>query len=328
VIQLNAADFAAEFPQSHELLGKERFAAVCALSYFVGMVCPGLHSMFSSLRFDLKDPSQGNGSLAFVVRRYDRRVGLFEISFHGCIEGALKAFIRPPSQLQPSLAELERHVVAEEFRGSRSLIIGGSRGLGEITAKVLAAGGGDVIVSYASGAEDARMVCDEINSAGKGRCETVKFDLTVDTPGSMDVDCSTLDAVYFFATPRIFRKKAATFMPSLFQEFSTFYVEKFHELCAHLQAAAGTRTIRVFFPSSIAVAERPRGMTEYSMAKAAAEILIQDINRAYGNVSVTCARLPRLNTDQTATLLKVASESNLATMMPIIRSMQGRATPG
>ena len=53
VVKLNAADFCDKFPQSYRYLGKQSFAAISALSYFVGMICPGLHSIFSSLTLDL-----------------------------------------------------------------------------------------------------------------------------------------------------------------------------------------------------------------------------------------------------------------------------------
>jgi NAD(P)-dependent dehydrogenase (short-subunit alcohol dehydrogenase family) len=322
-VRLKNADCSRSFPRACARLGPNGGAAVAALSYFVGMICPGLHSIFSSLELDMNAESGQAGHLTFQVRKYDPRFRLFDIFFDGCIRGSIKAFLRLPPQPQPSLRELSERVVAGEFRGTKSLVVGGSRGLGETTAKILAAGGGDVVLTYASGADDARMISDDINSAGKSRCDTVKFDLMTDTFDSMSVDCGALDAVYFFPTPRIFRKKSGTFDPSLFVEFYDFYVRRFYDLCAYLETNAGARAIRVFFPSSIAVAERPRGMTEYSMAKAAAEILIGDMNKSFANVSISCVRLPRLNTDQTATVLKVASESNVETLLPIVRSMRG-----
>jgi hypothetical protein len=62
-------------------------------------------------------------------------------------------------------------------------------------------------------------------------------------------------------------------------------------------------------------------MAEYAMSKAAAEILGQEINRSLDRVSVVSTRLPRLNTDQTATIMKVATGSNVDILLPLIRSM-------
>ncbi|HTP96193.1 MAG TPA: MaoC/PaaZ C-terminal domain-containing protein, partial [Burkholderiales bacterium] len=236
-----AGDFSTRFPRGYRRLGARRFAAIAALSRFVGMICPGLHSIFSSLnvRLDGRDDAYDAGpALAIGVRKYDTRVGLFDVAFRGCISGTLTAFLRPPPHPQPSVEELRKHVAADEFRGTRSLVIGGSRGLGEMTAKILAAGGGDVIVTYAAGLDDAKRLSDEINAAGAS-CAIRKFDLTTDRFEALDIERETLDAVYFFATPRIYRKKLGQFEPALFQEFFQFYIGRFHDLCASLEASAG-----------------------------------------------------------------------------------------
>jgi NADP-dependent 3-hydroxy acid dehydrogenase YdfG len=323
VVKLNARDFSVDFPRSSLYLGKKSFSAVCVLSYFVGMICPGLHSIFSSLNFTLNRAAEDRDTLSFAVRKYDARVGLFDVSFHGCIQGGLKAFLRPPPQPQPSVKELSAYVRADEFKGTRALIVGGSRGLGEITAKILTAGGGDVIITYHSGIDDARKVSDEIADAGGGHCEILKFDLANDSLQSVNIDRDSIDAVYFFATPKIFRKKAELFESHLFQEFYEIYIRKFYDLCAYLETGTLEKKIKVYFPSSVAVAERPRGMTEYSMAKSAAEVLVEDINKYFEKLSVLSTRLPRLNTDQTSSILKISSQSNVETLLPIIRSLSG-----
>ncbi len=321
-LELDDSDFSALFPNSQRYLGKQGVASTLALSFIVGMVCPGLHSVFSSLKIDLHaDEAPHESLLRFRVRKYDDRFRLFDISFRGCIQGEIKAFLRPPAQLQPSVEELSGYVQAEEFKGSRSLIIGGSRGLGEVTAKILAAGGGDVVITYASGRDDARVISNEINARQRSHCQVQKLDLTSDSFCSVHIDWNSLHSIYFFATPRIFRKKAELFDSGLFHEFCDFYIEKFYELCAFLEMSLTTGRIKVYFPSTVAVEERPKGMAEYAMAKSAAELLIQEINRTFHKLTVSCTRLPRLSTDQTVTILKVSTGSNAATLLPLIRSM-------
>ena len=334
----NGAGVTEEFPHSCRYLGKDRVAAIVALSYVVGMVCPGLHSIFSSLSLEVVSnspdvgaelaPPKGrprsaptSGVLTFSVRKYDARFRLFDIAFQGAIHGSLKAFLRPPPQRQPSLKEVAAQVRPDEFRGTRSLVIGGSRGLGEVTAKILGAGGGHVVITYASGVEDAQRVRDEIKNGGLGDCEILKLDFATDSYDAMPIDRGPLNAVYFFATPRIFRKQPEVFEPRLFQEFSDFYVTKLYELCVYLEAGTAVRPTQVYFPSSVAVSARPRGMTEYAMAKSAAEVLIEDINASFKHVSVFTTRLPRLNTDQTSSILSVETASNLETLLPIVRSL-------
>ena len=65
-------------------------------------------------------------------------------------------------------------------------------------------------------------------------------------------------------------------------------------------------------------------MTEYTMAKAAAELLAEDMNRTLTNVSIMCSRLPRLATDQTASVTTPATELNLDVLMQVVRDVSGR----
>lgn len=321
-VELGGGDHASQFPTSCRLLGKHGVAAIASLSYFVGMVCPGLHSVFSSFMCRLSSASADQGFVDFFVRKYDARFRLFDIAFDGCLQGGIRAFLRAPPQVQPTVHELTAIVQAGEFLGTRALVIGGSRGLGELTAKILAAGGGHVTISYASGAHDARRIQDEITASGKGECRVLKLDLTSDRLDLAELDWAELDAVYFFATPRIFRKKFGHFETELFNEFCLYYLTRFYDLCLHLERHVSGRKVKVYVPSSVAITDRPKGIAEYAMAKAAAEILFEEINRNFKNVSVFSSRLPRLNTDQTATIFMAASESNVEIMLPIIRSLQ------
>ena len=322
-LQLDATDLSAYFPNSHRLLGNERLAATLALSYIVGMVCPGLHSVFSALNTDLCEKTAGEGLLRFSVLKYDPRFRLFNIRFSGPIDGDIKAFLRPPVQSQPSVSDLSSHVLAHEFKGTRTLVIGGSRGLGEITAKILAAGGGDTVITYAQGLEDARAIGEEIEAGGGAHCQIMRLDLSCDRFDSLAIDWGALDAIYFFATPKIFRKKSGVFDHRLFREFSDFYIVKFYELCLFLEETLTTGTVKLYFPSSVSVEARPKGMVEYAMAKSAAEVLVQEINRSFTKLSVICTRLPRLSTDQTASIVKVSTESNVETLLPLIRRLNG-----
>jgi hypothetical protein len=178
-----------------------------------------------------------------------------------------------------------------------------------------------VAITYASGVEDASKVCEEINTSGTGNCEILKLDLNADSFESLNLSVDSLDAVYFFATPRIYRKKAKLFDAGLFREFSEFYIEKFYELCAYLESRVEARKIKVYFPSSVFVSDRPDGLTEYAMAKSAAEVMVEDLNKRSSKLTVVTTRLPRLSTDQTLSILTLPTESNIGALLPIIRSM-------
>ena len=316
-------DFEALFPSACRAFGRHRVQALAGLSYWVGMVSPGLHSIFSSVRAKWSNNAGAAGQdLCFTVEKYDPRIRLLTVSFCGVIEGEIKAFVRPEPQLQPSTQDLLANVVVDEFAGTHSLVIGGSRGLGELTAKLLAAGGGDVTITYATGREDALRVQADIASAGRGGCWIRQHVMNEMAPDAL-ADAVAPNAIFFFATPRIFRKSPLAFDAVLFAEFTTTYATEFARLCTWAEGLRSTSPVRIFYPSSTAVAERPRGMTEYSMAKAAAEVLIEDLNRRLRTVHIICERLPRLSTDQTAALLNTKVPPNLEVMLPIVRRVVG-----
>lgn len=312
---------AATFAQAAALLGRDALSAVAKLSFFVGMVCPGLHSVFSSVRFTIGQPT--GEPLRLEVRKYDPRFRLFTIAFSGRVHGEIRAFRRPAPQRQASAREVSERLEGHEFKGTRSLVIGGSRGLGETTAKLIAAGGGDVVVSYAMGHDDAQAVVADINANGRGHCDTVQLDLRAVFQGVPGVDPASLDAVYYFATPRIYAKRNELFHRAAFDEFVDFYLQRFYDLCQWLERGPRSKPVKVYLPSTVFITERPKGMTEYAMVKAAAEVLADDLNRSLRNVVVVHSRLPRLATDQTASILQAPASSNLDAMLAVVRSVAG-----
>ncbi|NRF66506.1 hypothetical protein HLB44_05885 [Aquincola sp. S2] len=318
-LPLPAADFAAAFPRSCALYGERRIAAIGLLSSYVGMVCPGLHSVFSSLVLEPGDAEAT--ALRFQVLKYDPRFRLFVVAFDGCIRGQLKAFQRPPAQVQPAMAELAPRLAADVFAGKRAWVLGGSRGLGELAAKLVATGGGEVVLTHAAGAADAQRVAGEINASGRGGASTCALDLLADDWTARVADLPLPDVVFYFATPRIYRKKAGVFDAALFDEFMTFYARRFEALCMLLEQRAGERTVQVFVPSTVFISERPKGMTEYTMAKAATEVLVADLAKVLRRVRPVCERLPRLPTDQTTSVVPVRQESAVEVLLPLVQRL-------
>ena len=321
-IALPAQRFATDFPASCAHWGERRVAALALLSTYVGMVCPGLHSVFSSLSAEPGDA--GATVMRFHVRRYDPRFRIFLIDFDGPVRGELKAFLRAPAQAQPDMDALRAVVRPNEFAGTRHWVIGGSRGLGELVAKLLAAGGGEVTLSYATGAADAARVVQDIAAAGAPAAQARPLDLSQPGFGDWLQAAPWPDAVWYFATPRIFRKKSGLFDAALLDEFLAFYVHRFEALCQQLEQVADGRRTQVFYPSTAFVDERPKGMTEYAMAKAAAEVLIGDLARTLRQVRPVSRRLPRLATDQTAGLFSSGATSNVDVMLPVLREVLAR----
>lgn len=315
-------DAAARFPRLHQRIGAARVTGLMALSYFVGMVCPGLNSIFASVSLKFDAGAGDAGRVTFSVDRYDDRFHLFHVGLGGVFNGRLTAFQRPPPQSQPGIDEIATQIARDEFGGSRALVIGASRGLGETVAKMLAAGGADVTLTYAQGRDDAERVSAEINARHADKSRTRRLDIAAPEWGA--VPFAEFDAIFIFATPRIGRKKAGLYASALLGEFIAAYADVLYELCLHIENLALPQRIRVYAPSTVFIAERPEGFVEYAMAKAAMEVLIDEINRTFKRVSVLVTRLPRLSTDQTSSLLKVSTGDTIDALLPVVRAMTTR----
>lgn len=316
-------EMAMAFPGAAHMLAAHRVAALGCSTYLVGMVVPGLHSIFSGLELMFTDDTAIAGELQFAVTAIDARFRRVKIAINGPgLSGHLDTFSRVPPVAQLAVAEVAGHVARDEFRGSTALVVGGSRGLGELTAKLIAAGGGRVTISYASGQADADRVAAEISDWG-GNCDVIAYDVRQEADRQLAALKQTPTQFYYFATPPIAKRRAVLFASEQLQEFNEFYVNGFLRLveAAVRRAPDG---ISAFYPSSVYVQERPRNMTEYAMSKAAGEILCAEIARSLGNVRVLVERLPRLPTDQTASLIPVADAgvSPVSVMLPIVRKMQ------
>jgi len=310
------------FPAAARWIGTRAIAVLAASTQLVGMVCPGLHSIYNGLSLDRCIEVNLQDSLAFRVPKVDARFNTVEQEIAGGgWAGTASSFVRTPPVEQAAMSSLAGVVEATEFAGSVALVVGGSRGLGELTAKILAAGGARVIVTWQRGKEDAERVAREIREAG-GRCDALAYDARKPAAEQLQPLEVASTHAYYFATPIIFRPQAEIFAASRLKEFLHIYVDGFWQLCSALRARHPS--LSVFYPSSVAVSERPDGMTEYAMAKAAGEVLCAEMNVSLAPMHVIVNRLPRLATDQTASIVAVETASALETMLPLIREVQAR----
>jgi NAD(P)-dependent dehydrogenase (short-subunit alcohol dehydrogenase family) len=324
-VALPSGDAEHAFPITAGRLAGPQIRAVLSTTYFVGMVCPGRHSIFSTLTINFNQSEADVAESLFIVDSFDERFNLFTVSIHGAVHGTLTAFARPKAVVQMPTIKIIPLVRKDEFSQTTALVIGGSRGLGELVGKIIAAGGGRVVVTYSRGAADAQAVKEDIEHAGGiGTCSIEKFDLTENSFSDLDALIGQVTSIYYFATPRITRQKRALFEPGLFGEFVQFYLTKFSELCDYFERHSSGK-VKIFLPSSIFVEKRPRGLAEYAMVKAAAETLASEINARYRKVSVVVVRLPQLNTDQNAAVIQPETASNIETLLPVVRSIENPA---
>ena len=202
------------------------------------------------------------------------------------------------------------------WEGATALGIAPRRLDAETVSMLLAAGGARVTITYARGRADAEHLAGLVNAACPGQtCLVRAYDAFQDASPQLAGIAPQVTQLYYFATSHIFLQKPEGFVSSVFQTFSRLYVDAFHACCTALQP----RPLAVFYPSSVAVELRPPGMLEYAMAKAAGEMLCDEMHAK--GWKIVKSRLPRLLTDQTATVAEVETTDPIDVMLPLIREM-------
>jgi NAD(P)-dependent dehydrogenase (short-subunit alcohol dehydrogenase family) len=312
------------FPHAAKVITAKRLGALAQLSNLVGMVSPGLHSIFGGFIVGFVEDSATPSGLGFRVADTDPRFRLVRMDVAGNgLVGKVTAFSRWPPIDPPPLAGLAAHVKSSEFGDGVALILGGSRGLGAVTAKILALGGSKTIITYARGKEDACKLAREINrTCGPESCSTLLVDVRKDVRVQLASLTSVVTHFYYFATPSILSQNDRVFSPELYATFSRFYLSGFFEALEFLLPQARDGIVSAFYPSSEYVETRPSGMTEYSMVKMAGELLCADLNRSYRRrLRIHVERLPRVLTDQTASVTPAETADPVSIMLPVIRSV-------
>jgi NAD(P)-dependent dehydrogenase (short-subunit alcohol dehydrogenase family) len=313
------------FPALTASVGLAAVKALLATSQIVGMACPGLHSLFAGLDVNCAPAGGAGGALAYAVRKIDARFRSLQIEVSGSgLAGRLDAFARPAPPSQPAMTEVSTRVTGNPFAGQTSLIVGGSRGLGEVTAKIVAAGGGYPVITYMESKDEAERIAADIHGAG-GQCEILRYDALSPAAGQLQ-KLGVIDCCYYFATPKIFQRKSALYEPEKLRAFLRVYADGFSDLCIAL-AENRKRKLAMFYPSTVAIDEATSSTAEYAMAKMAGEILAKHLNEFMSGIHVICRRLPRILTDQTATVGVASAERALDVMLPIVYDMQQMARP-
>lgn len=317
----NNASLQMLFAQLAAAWGDETVRGLAGLSALVGMECPGLYSMFSEFSVAFRPGASG---LAYNVLRYDNRFSRLQIAVDGLgLHGTVDAFDTQPENAAPE--GTDQVPLSRDYEGQSPLIVGGSSGLGAATAELLARGGARPIVTYLGSPDGAKSLKARIEAAG-GMCELLRFDAANPAEGLAALNTAGWQGreVYYFASPRIFRRRLETYQTEDFHDFVRIYVDGFYDLLSGLFQHAGTAEFRVFYPSSVAVEPLLPDMIEYALAKQAGESLCAQLLRKHRGLFIRVERLPRIETRQTKSTFKVAAKTPAEVMVPILRDIQGR----
>ncbi|WP_416896165.1 MAG: SDR family NAD(P)-dependent oxidoreductase [Minwuia sp.] len=312
------------FPACCGALGAMTVMSIIRLSTLVGMEWPGMYSVLSEFEVNLEPGAAEGGGLDYEVARVDDRVSMTWIDARSpFISASVLAMFRPEPVAQPDYAGIVRRLGgARPYAGKHCLVVGGSRGLGEVAAKLVAAGGGRTTLTYRSAADRAGAIAEEISQGG-GQCATAPLDVLDPTSVSaLPAEEDPFDAVMYFATPHIFRRRVEAFSPTVLESFMDVYVHAFHRLVARLTGGS-KRHLSVLYPSTVAIDEPVRDLLEYSVAKAAGETLCRNLDRQSRRLDIVIERFPRVQTDQTNTIATAESADPVDLLLPVAARLFG-----
>lgn len=309
---LNAVDSSEIFtlyPHLASFLNKNLISEIVYLSTVIGMQIPGLHSIFVSASISL---TKDNNENSIDIIKTDRRFGIVDLLVQSAFTIAkLRAIVRPAPQTPPDLEGIRKKITKRVAIGKRVLVIGGSRGLGSNVVRLLVLMGADVTFTYARGFEDATALKNDLSKIGLN--VNMKFFDILD-PNYSDLFSNDPEFVLYFSTPKIFVKRSKKFKYELYENFKHFYVDAYKEILGH---CLGKSVLRVFYPSTIAIDEKPSDLVEYVKAKLEGERLSEDYKNLH-KLDILVSRLPRTLTDQTATNLSIENKDPIKVMLPVI----------
>jgi len=291
-----------------------KLAILLATSRLVGMECPGLNSLFTRLKVSFSQSQKGQ-SFVYNVQKYNKRFGLLQMHLESDdFTGKIETFLRPPISKPPDMDLIQELVNPEEFKDKYVLIVGGSRGLGEIAAKTIAAGGGKTFLTYNQGIGDIKRVVNEIKKRGH-ETKYCKFDIL---DNDYKLPDEKITEIYYFASPRIRSGKSEEFDKSLFEYYNSYFCDNARFLFVRVRKKY-EGFLRFIYPSTIFIDEKPKEFAEYIKAKEEGELMAKELNVDLPNIEINCPRLPRLNTDQNQSLTPVESENPIPVIISIIR---------
>ena len=286
-------------------------AILMSFSRLVGMKVPGLNSLFIGLEINL-DNSYKNKTIKWNISRHTNINSLIfiDVKGNGC-KGHISTMYRPEPVNQMAIKEIYTKYKNKYFSKQVALIIGGSRGLGEHTAKLLGANGSEVIITYNKGIKDALRVKKEIeNYNSKVHC--IKMNILEPSAALKKINLLKLNIthVYYFASPKIHESRQKVIDDDLLNSYNLVYVKSFEKIIEEMFSIFAF-DFKVFYPSSVFINHNSKLYKEYTKAKLYAEKTIKKLLIKYKKNFIYDVRLPRLRTDQNPNLSNEEQNLNI-----------------
>lgn len=300
------------FPNLSLTLDEFDIDFLLTVTRIIGMRCPGTYALFRGFSWN-RNHILSNYPTKYLVHNIDKRFSMLKLLVSGgTIEVRADVILRKPPVKQISSSSMREVIQVDEFANVRAIVIGGSRGLGELTVNALAAGSARILFTYFRGENDANILLD---STGP-HAVNMQFDVNIQDPSTINrmIEFGPTH-LFYYATPHIAKQTDQAWNQSLYDDFFTTYVDRFNSLINSLNLCG------IFVPSSTFITSNETGFSEYIKAKTATEEFCDGWRSQHPNVNLVVERLPPLVTDQTSEKLGNNSEKNLDILIPIIKKM-------
>jgi FkbH-like protein len=269
------------------------------LSTFVGMITPGLNSIFNSFELSYIDNNYNDlYTLFFNIDNFDKTHKICLYNFEGKnINGNITCLYRPESIRQIKIKDLK--IDNEQFKNEKVLVIGGSRGLGEVISKIFFAGGADVTLTYFNCHEEAL----NIQRESENKIKILKYDVLNDYYNINNITNNVeFTKIFYMATPKL--NKYNTFNNDMFENYYNYYCKGFILLFNTINK---NNLKYIFYPSTMYL-DITNDYLEYTLSKNIAENIVNNLKNNNNNICFDCIRLPRLLTDLTNNIINIAKD--------------------
>jgi len=308
-----------KFPSLYKNLGYSRLSSIIMMSTAVGMYWPGENSLFSSFKINFTNINKDKIKLGII--KTDKRF-LYSKSklVSSGIEALMFSFFRSENIKQKKIGFIKKYIKKDKFKNHRALIIGGSRGLGEITAKIIASGGGYPTITYNSNKKIALKLKSEIFSSNF-KCRLIK--LSINKNGNFKSNVLkkfNYNSIYYFATPLIFRRKNNNFNYKIYKEFFNTYCTPLKKIVLLNKT---NKPFTFFFPSTEFILKKNIFLKEYIKAKSLGEKELLNLSKKYKFTPII-KRFPKILTDQNNTVFSNVTHSGYKSILSVIKEVDNK----
>ena len=322
-IQANLIALEHKIPNLFKSISSDSIASLITTSRLVGMICPGLNSLFSSLSIKFTNNFEKN-NFNWQVNSISKKFLPININFESSgLTGSIKAFYRDSPIKQKSIKELRTIINKKSYLPQNILVIGGTRGIGELVTKLLILREANITFTFAKGKKDAIRVSEEIKNYNH-KANFYNLDILDSSQlKNFLISSQKFDQIYIFASPRIKESQKYFFDNELYEKYNSYYVKPILDIAETLKLSNNSLT-RIFYPSTIFLdKENHKSFLEYKASKYLGEIICKDITEKNSKIEIISSRLPMILTDQTSKVNKSIINDGIKVLEKILDLMYG-----